>query len=183
MTEAMARPWWILHTASGRELAARNRITEELGCEVYLPMRRVWKKCAARTVIRTGVKREAVLRPAFAGYLFVRGGDPRCIEQAGKAALLRIAEALVVVPQALIDRLRRTQELGAWDQSDEIAAALARLVGSTIRLPAGHAMAGFEAIVTGAITADGRPQVTYEAPPLLGGKPVRGALSVEELAA
>lgn len=165
--EAIRTDWLILAVTGGREFHAASEISRAVKVAVYLPTRQVLRRVSGQKAIRLGIRREAVPRPLYPGYLFVAtGADPLAVELAGEGRLLRIGADLAKVPDSTVERIRRWQAYGKWDDQDTFSQAMAAMIGKQIKLPLSHPLAGFLATVRQAE----RGMLTCITEPVLGGK-------------
>jgi transcription antitermination factor NusG len=169
--------WHVLIVQSGQETKARDNLTEWGRVETYLPMRRFWKR-ETRGTKRVRIASEAAL---YTGYLFFRCdlseiGASLCVAKSGASSVLMFDGIPAQVPSGLVLAMRKSEELGKWDDTIAEAERFKSLIGSQITIKDG-VLAGFLATITAPC---GQDKVYAET---LGPRPIRTVLDVHELVA
>lgn len=173
----MENHWHVLIVPSGHETKARDAIVEWGRAEVYLPMRRYWRR-ETRASKRVRIATESAL---YAGYLFFRcdlskTGASLLVAKSGASSVLMFDGVPAQVDDRFIQALIRAEHLGKWDETLAEAERFASLIGKQVTIKDG-VLAGFIATI---LSAHSQDKVNAET---IGPRPIKTVLDVSELVA
>ena len=167
--------WHVLIVQSGQETKARDNLAEWGRADVYLPMRRYWKR-ETRGSKRVRVATEEALYP---GYLFFRCdlseiGASLVTAKSGASSVLMVDGVPACIRGAFIHALNRFEDIGRYDETLAEAERFTQLIGKRVTIKDG-VLAGFIVTIMNPVGVDKVQAITD------GPIPIKTVIDVSDL--